>query len=129
FYPRNIAVHQDGTLRVYTEATEEIIEEDDAPIVEVTLTDEEVKSIKETIQDNRFFRLTKDESDTGVKDGTMHYITDYTDTEYKKIGREWPVNENFQEIREAVLDHVLEEYDEWLEEIDDYIYKKNPSPS
>lgn len=129
FYPRNIAVHQDGTLRVYTEATEEIIVENDAPIVEVTLTDEEVQSIKETIQDNRFFSLPKDVSDPGVMDGPMQYITVYTDTESKKIGGEWPVNENFQEIRKAVLDHVLEEYDDWQEEIDDYIYNKNPSPS
>src|SRR5699024_12671974 len=87
-YPRNIAVHQDGTLHVYTEATEEIIVEDDAPIVEVTLTDEEVQSIKETIQDNRFFSLPKDVSDLDVMDGPMQYITVFTDTESKEIGRE-----------------------------------------
>lgn len=129
FYPRHIAVHQDGTLRVYTEATEEIIVEDDAPTVEVKLTDKEVQDIKDTIQDNRFFSLPKDVSDPDVMDGPMQYITVHADTESKEVGGEWPVNEKFQAIREDVLDHVLEEYNDWLEEIDDYIYEKNPSPS
>ena len=129
FYPRNIAVHEDGTLHIYTEATEDIIVEDDAPTVEIKLTNKEVQHIKETIQDNRFFRLPKDVSDPHVMDGPMQYITVHADTESKEVGGEWPVNENFQAIRKEVLDHVQKEYDDWLDEIDDYIYEKNPSSS
>ena len=129
FYPRHIAVHQDGKVRIYTEGSEEIIVEADAPIVEIKLAEKEIEGIKETIENNRFFKLEKDVSDPGVMDGPMQYITVHTKAESKEVGGEWPIDESFQAIREEILDYVGDEYDEWLDEIDTYIYDKNPSPT
>jgi len=129
FYPRNVAVYNDGTIRIYTEANDEIIVEDDAPTVEMEVTDKEVEEIKETIEESHFFNFDKDLSDPQVMDGPMQYITVHAQTESKEVGGEWPVDEGFKAIREGVLDHVWDEYDKWLDDIDEYIYEKNESPS
>lgn len=129
FYPRNIAVYSDGTIRIYTERTEDIIVEDDAPEVHVQITDEEVEEIQKTIEKNKFFQLEEELSDPGVMDGPSQYVTVYAQTESKRVGGEWPIDENFQAIRGVVLDHVREEYDQWLDDIEEYIYEVNPGPN
>jgi len=129
FYPKNIAVYSDGTIWIYTERTEDIIVEDDAPEVHVQITDEEVEEIQKTIEKNNFFQLEEDLSDPGVMDGPSQYVTVYAKTESKRVGGEWPIDENFQAIREVVLDHVREEYDQWLDDIEEYIYEVNPGPN
>lgn len=126
FYPRNIGVFNSGKLVIYTEETEHIKLDDDAPMIEIQLKDEEVEKVKETIQKNRFFSLKEDLSDSGVMDGSFHYITVHTKDETKKVGGEMPINDKFNAIWDEVKSLIDDEYEEWSEEISEYIYEKNP---
>lgn len=129
FYPRNIAVYNDGTIRIFTEATDDIIVEDDAPMVEKQLTDEELAKIKTTIEENNFLKLDKDLSHPEDTHPSGLHLTVYTKTDSRKVYAESPFDENFKAVADAVSNHVQDEYYEWLEDIEEYIYEKNPDLS
>jgi len=129
FYPKYIAVYGDGTARIYTEGGGEIIVGEDAPVREVQLTDDEIEEIKETIEENQFLKLDTDISDQRVLDGSSHYITVYTENESKEVGGYSPDDDNFDAIYSKVKGLVRDEYNEWLDDIDTYIYEVNPGPS
>lgn len=124
-YPRNIAVSNDGSLYIYTDPTKDLIIEEDAPVVKIDLTEEEIEELKDTIESNHFFDLDENISDPGVIDGDMQYVTVYSQSEVKKVGGEWPNNKRFKEIRKKVFDYAGDEYYQWLEDIEKYIYEKN----
>lgn len=129
FYPKYIAVYGDGTVHIYTEGGGRIIVGDDAPVSKVQLTDAEIESLKETIEENHFLKLDTDISDQSVLDGPSLSITVYTEDESKEVGGYSPNDENFDAIYSKVMGLVREEYKEWLAEIDTYIYEVNPGPT
>lgn len=129
-FPKVITVENDGTIRIFTEEMiddfgEVEVDVEGAPTVEKKLGALEIEDLKETIETNKFLSLPKDVTDYRVMDGSGSKITIYTTNEEKTVGGENSDNEKYNNIQRAIMEHVREEYNSWLEETREYIYELN----
>ena len=130
-FPKIITIANDGSVRVTTkEAVSrsgrvEMEVGEDAPMIEKEISQKEVEQIKRTIEKNDFLSLPKDVTDYDVMDGDGSRIYVYTKDEIRKVGGENSQNEKFLTIRRAVFRTVEEEYEDWVEETEEYLRELN----
>ena len=126
-FKRNVSVSEDGTLVLYTEPEEEIKLGDDAPMLEVELTKNEVAEIKNAIAKNKFWTMKENLSDYNIQDGGYLYVTVNLVEESKTVGGLNPNNERLNDISHHVRRLIPKEaYRQWDEEITEHIFEMNP---
>lgn len=127
FFPRNISIHSDGTLRIYTESFGELIIGKDAPIFVTQLEEEQVETIKELIEKHNFLKLEENLEDPAVMDGGYEYITVVLSDTSKKVGGLNPNHEALSEIIDYVYELVdNDSYNYWRQQVKEYIYERYP---
>lgn len=124
-YDKNIAIHNDGRLVLYAAESNDPIIEVDAPVLEIQLTDKQVKHVKEVIEEESFWGLPRDIS-TPSEDGGYQYITVDLSNVTKKVGGLNTDNARFDVIYQSAWDLIEEDgYKKWIEEIEEHIWERN----
>ena len=127
FFPRNISIHSDGTLRIYTKSFDEFIIGKDAPIFETQLEEEQVETLKELIKKHNFLKMEENLEDPTVMDGGYEYITVILSDTSKKVGGLNPTDPAFSEIKDYVYELVdNDSYNNWLQQVKEYIFERYP---
>src|SRR5699024_2548574 len=125
-YHKNIEIYDYGELILYSNEDSHLKIDDDAPVFRMQLDEEEVEQVKNTIKQKKFWKLPKDVS-TPSEDGGFRYVTVNLKSGSKKVGGLNPDNERFDDVFQSVWDLVEgEEYRNWKEEIEEYIWERNP---
>lgn len=124
-YHVNIAIDQNGRLQLYADEDEELKIDDDAPVFETQLDEEQIDALQKVIEEQQFWELPEDVS-TPSEDGGFSYITVNRADESKKVGGLNVDDEQFMEIRQQVFDLVDPgDYNEWTVDIEEFIWEKN----
>jgi len=130
-FPEIITVSSNGEVNLFTEemvsrsGRVEMKVDKDVPKVEKKISAEEVEEIKDVIEKNKFFSLPTDVTDYGVMDGGGSKITVYGKNQEKIVGGENTDNDKYLEIRNIIFKQVKDEYSDWLEETEDYLFDLN----
>lgn len=130
-YPRKIAVHDNGTVRLFTEDKKsssghfDIYVGENPPEIVTNISDEEVEEIKQTITKNKFFSLDDDLTDYDVMDGSSIHMIVFAKDKAKQVGGENPNNEKFSNIYDVIFQYVSDDYYDWDSEVREYIYEAN----
>jgi|SRR5690625_2570139 len=130
-FPKIITVSNDGSVHVFTEESVrkdgriEMKVGDDAPTIEKKISAKAVKEIKQVIETNRFFSIPQDVTDYDVMDGSGSRITVYEKEKQRKVGGENSSNDRYNEIKDIIFNQVKDEYGDWEEETEDYLFQLN----
>lgn len=130
-FPEIITISSNGEVNLFTEemvsrsGRVDMKVDENVPKVEKKISAEEVEEIKEVIEKNKFFSLPTDVTDYGVMDGGGSKITVYGKDQEKTVGGENSNNDKYLEIRKIIFKQVKDEYYDWLEETEDYLFELN----
>lgn len=128
FYPRNLSIDAEGNVTLYSEAYSEIVMGDDAPTVETTISESEVKHIQEMIEEYDFWKQDEDIGDHNSNDGTNIKMTVNLTDDSKTVGGYNPLDEEFNELTHYIYYEYIDAYEhsDWEEEIKEHIIEMNP---
>lgn len=98
--------------------------DEDVPKVEKKIAGEEVEEIKEVIK-KISFSLYRRMSRTMESWMGGSKITVYEKDQEKTVGGENSNNDKYLEIRKIIFKQVKDEYYDWLEETEDYLFELN----
>lgn len=122
-YRRNISIDSDGKLLLYPSEDEKLKVGKDAPVVEKQLSKKQVEHIKNTIEEQKFWTLSKDLS-TPSEDGGYQYVEVKQIDKTKKVGGLNTDNQQFQTIHDEIFDLVdTKEMKKWRKEVEAYLTK------
>lgn len=130
-FPKIITVSNDGSVHVFTK---EIVRRngkiemevgDDAPTIKKEISAKEVKEIKQVIEENRFFSIPEDVTDSSVMDGDGSRITVYEKGKQREVGGENSSHKRYNAIEEIIFNQVKDEYGDWKKETEDYLFELN----
>src|SRR5699024_5737465 len=119
-FPKIITIENDGSVHVFTEEMVgisgriEMEVGDNPPTIEKKISSEQVEEIKRVIAENKFFSIPRDVTDYDVMDGGGSRITVYEKDRGRTVGGENSSHKEYNEIREAIFDHVKGEYSDWV---------------
>ena len=120
-YPKVITLYGSGRASISTPLDEELGIDEQAPhTYEFEVGIEDIKSLKNVIEDSNFFSLPADISERDVLDGGYQYLTIHLEDKSHTVGGSNPDNETLSIISEHILkllpDGVLESFDKEITE-------------
>lgn len=123
-YSNTVSIDTDGNVTLYAEE----YNNEDAPMVETTISKSEVENVQKLIEATSFWELEEDISDNDSNDGHKIQITVQLMDESKTVRGLNPLNEAFNELGEHVYYHYidLDQHKEWEKEIEQYILEVDP---
>lgn len=127
-YQHKIAIDIDGHLTLYAEEGANVEIGEDAPVLEMDITDETLNKLKALIQ-THFWKLNAFIRNI---DGGDHResITVQLMDEFKTVEGNDPDHYRFTTIRDEIIRLIdAEDYEVWLEEIEEHISELNPESS
>lgn len=131
FFPKKVAVYEDGIVRLYTEETVDrygnvdIKVNDDAPVVEKVVPKKEIEKLQTLIEKNDIMSMSEDLSDYEVMDGSGTQLTIYTVEKEKSIRADNTRYEPYIEITDYIYTWIEDDYPDWYKETKQYIYDLN----
>src|SRR5699024_5176586 len=98
---------------------------DNPPTIEKKISSKQVEEIKQVIEKNRFFSIPKDVTDYDVMDGDGSRITVYEKEQKQTVGGENSSHQEYNKIRKIIFYVVGDEYDDWVKEMEYYLFELN----
>lgn len=124
-YDENIAINDEGHLVLFSTGNNDLIMGDDAPTLEIQLSDEQVDQVKNTIKKEKFLSIPKDVS-TPSEDGGFIDVTVNLVNKTKKVKGLNPDHERFLAVFQSAWKPIEnEDYQRWIEEIEEHIWERN----
>lgn len=115
----HVAIHEDGTLIL----SEDENNQTDQPTLEAQLNTEDIKQLKEIIEEEKFRKLGEDIS-SSAEDGERYHVTVNFADDSKKVKGWNPDNEQFNTIHEHIFSLIdNDDYAKWKTEIGEYTWE------
>lgn len=106
----NIEVDQNGKVTFSADNFYEWLDEEPCPIVETSITSEEVTELKRLIEENKVYNMRSDIGNKDIEEGDKLQLTVYTDKGEHVTGGVNPSNRAFLTVYEYIINCVREEF-------------------